>query len=187
MKRAVLLIVVLCAAGPSAGAAVGQSDIYTRVLQAYEQQGSVPPCQFTSAQLQSALHGIDTYGAQYFQDFSSAVQAALTARAAGQCSRAATRKAAITRGASRAKLDVGGVSSPGSGSFPAPIVALAVICVLLALVASVNGVLRWGRFEPPALASWRHSRREAAGRLELAWLDLRDRLGSRAGRGARSR
>jgi hypothetical protein len=46
----------------------------------------IPPCQFTSVQLEAALKGVDTDGAQYFADFTQAIQAALTSRAAEECS-----------------------------------------------------------------------------------------------------
>ena len=36
------------------------ASIYSQVLRAYETNGSIPPCQFTSPQLQSALKGIDS-------------------------------------------------------------------------------------------------------------------------------
>ena len=62
-----------------------RADIYSQVLRTYQAHGSIPPCQFTSAQLSAALKGIDTYGAQYFADFTDAVQAALAERASGGC------------------------------------------------------------------------------------------------------
>src|SRR2546430_2339135 len=81
---AVLLAAVL-SAGPAV--AVGPAEsLYTRVLHAYQANGRIPPCEFTSSQLESALSDVDTYGQQYYADFIGAIQAALTARASGACS-----------------------------------------------------------------------------------------------------
>ena len=73
------MLVVLSAPG-AAGASV-----YSQVLHAYQASGAVPPCRFTTGQLETALSSIDTYGAQYFQDFATAIQNALSARAGGAC------------------------------------------------------------------------------------------------------
>ena len=62
---------------------------YQAVLRAYERQGTVPPCQFSPSQLQSALNGVDSYGAQYFADFTQAIQNAISVRASGSCAASA--------------------------------------------------------------------------------------------------
>jgi hypothetical protein len=85
MRRAlaaIALLGLLAAPVPARASAAGD---YQQVLQVYEREGSIGPCQFTGAQLQAALGGVDTYGAQYFADFTQAVQTALSARAGGAC------------------------------------------------------------------------------------------------------
>jgi hypothetical protein len=73
-------------AAVTAPAAGSPPSAYQAVLHVYEQQSTVPPCQFSPAQLQSALKGVDAYGAQYFADFTQAIQNALSVRASGSCS-----------------------------------------------------------------------------------------------------
>jgi hypothetical protein len=100
-RTAVMIAVAALTLGPAARPSdAGAASDYQRVLQVYERVGSIPPCQFTAAALQTALGGIDTYGAQYFADFTQAVQAALSARAGGAC--------------------VAGGASPASSPGPAP-------------------------------------------------------------------
>ena len=115
-SRVWLAVIVAVPAGrqrrsPRAGLAAGA---YQQVLHVYEREGSIPPCQFTSAQLQSALNGVDTYGAQYFADFTQAIQAALTSRAGGSCAPAR---------APRRSADAGRRGRGRSGRAPADRVA----------------------------------------------------------------
>jgi hypothetical protein len=111
MRRALVLIALGLALAPAGADGTG---IYQQVLQVYEREGSIPACQFTGAQLQAALGGVDTYGAQYFADFTQAVQAALSARAGGAC--------ASVSGASIGPVRVPGspVPPPPGGSLTAP-------------------------------------------------------------------
>ena len=88
------------------------ASAYSKVLGVYEQKGTVPPCQFSSAQLSGALKGIDTYGAQYFQDLTNAIQSALAARAGGACKR--THTAVVAGPPARSS----GSTPGGSGSIP---------------------------------------------------------------------
>jgi GH25 family lysozyme M1 (1,4-beta-N-acetylmuramidase) len=80
-------------------AAAASASVYTEVLNTYQATGSIPPCRFSSGQLSAALKGIDTYGQQYFADFSDAVQSALAARPrrAGPRSRPGARVPAARR------------------------------------------------------------------------------------------
>jgi hypothetical protein len=80
-----LLGVATALAFVSLPASMAQANIYTQVLQVYETNATVPPCQFSSKQLESALKGVNTYGQQYFADFTAAVQTALDQRASGAC------------------------------------------------------------------------------------------------------
>src|SRR2546421_10854773 len=89
MRRALIVLATgltgaVLGSGPAL--ASGASALYTRVLHAYQANGRIPPCEFTSPQLESALSSVDTYGQQYYADFIGAIQTALTARASGACS-----------------------------------------------------------------------------------------------------
>jgi hypothetical protein len=115
-----VLVLATLAAGVPAPAAQAASP-YQTVLRAYEHSGTVPPCQFSGATLAEALKGVDTYGAQYFADFTQAVNDALSVRAAGGCS--------VSRHRARGVAPVGsasggpGASGPGVG-IPAHLGAL---------------------------------------------------------------
>jgi hypothetical protein len=88
MRRAWVVIVSVALSMALPSGVAGAASEYQQVLQVYEREGSVAPCQFSASQLQAALGGVDTYGAQYFADFTQAVQAALISRAGGACSAA---------------------------------------------------------------------------------------------------
>lgn len=120
-------------AAPSAAAASAGS-IYQQVLRAYEAAGSIPPCRFSAAQLQSALSGIDTYGAQYFADFTQAIDTALTARAGGECSGAVAPFPAGRVSDLVARLP--SVTAATSASVPAPLIVLAVLAAGLTLAGA---------------------------------------------------
>jgi hypothetical protein len=97
-------------------AAAAAADVYQQVLQTYERAGTIPACRFTAGQLQTALNGIDTYGAQYFADFTQAIQAALAARAGGECSVAPARSA--TAATSAVPPQPGTSGAPGHPGAP---------------------------------------------------------------------
>jgi hypothetical protein len=172
------------AAAPVATAAGGGS-IYGRVLNAYQTRGTVPPCEFTSEQLERALKGIDTYGAQYFQDFASAVQGALTSRASGTCSGAGGGLPApgAAGDVPAAPLRLGPVGAATGSSLPAPLVIMVLLAALLAIAAATATLVRWRGWEPPWGGAWAHAWGEAGYRLHSGWLDFRDwlRSGSEAG------
>jgi len=158
-------------------AAAGGGGVYQRVLAAYERDGSVPPCQFSSVQLETALKGVDTYGAQYFADFTDAVLSALAQRASGACSpargRSGGRSPAVAGSAASGGALPGSPTAAGDAGLPGPIVLMG----LLALVAVVS-VLLWRLaatlgWEPAWTSTWRHGLAESAFRLtgRLQWLD----------------
>jgi hypothetical protein len=118
-----------------AAAAPAGASTYTDVLHTYQQIGSIPPCRFTSPQLSSALKAIDTYGQQYFADFSNAIQDALAARAAGACSPASARAGVSSPGTRVASPPLpSSVTPPTDGSLPAPIILMTAVIVVVALV-----------------------------------------------------
>ncbi len=122
---------------PSPAAAAGPSA-YQQVLRVYQSQGTVPACRFSGVELADALKGVDTYGAQYFADFTQAVQSALSARAAGACAPApapAPAAAAPVGGVPEPPAHFGSVTAATSAGIPAPLAAMAV----LALAAGLFG------------------------------------------------
>lgn len=178
----VFLVAAALPVGPAWGA--GASALYTRVLHAYQATGRVPPCQFTSPQLASALDQVDTYGQQYYADFIGAITSALDARASGACSGKGqgglttsgrpTGSSGQSRGAPVLPLSV---TAPTRSGLPLPMVLLlgpGALLLALALLA------RWGwqrGSQPRWTAILRHGATEARYRTEGMWLALRDRLG----------
>ncbi len=125
-------------------AAASAASDYQRVLQVYEREGSIPPCQFTAGALQAALGGIDTYGAQYFADFTQAIQSALTARAAGTC---ATGQAAPASSAAGAGTPVppppgGSLTAATGAGVPLPLALLGGAAVIGALTLGARATVR---------------------------------------------
>jgi hypothetical protein len=128
-------------ATPALGASSGA---YQAVLHAYESQGQVPPCQFSGVQLERALQGVDAYGAQYFADFTQAIQTALSVRASGSCS-AAPAAATPTRvaGPVTPPARFGPVIAATGAGIPAPLAVLGGL--LLAVSAIGTGLMVWAR------------------------------------------
>jgi hypothetical protein len=175
-----LVTAVLAVAAPVATADAASS--YSRVLRAYETRGSVPPCQFTSPQLQSALKSIDTYGAQYFADFTNAVQAALTQRASGACAPQHASRSGGTAAAARSTpappLHLGPVTAATGASLPAPILLLAALGAVVALLAAVAGLAWWRGWSPRWAGAWGHALGEAGYRARDTWGEFDDWLRS---------
>jgi hypothetical protein len=168
--------IVLALGLPAASAG---ASIYSQVLRAYETNGSIPPCQFTSPQLQNALKGIDTYGAQYFADFTNAVQDALASRAAGTCSPHPKQPAAVPAGGTHGQpLRLGPVTAATGSSLPAPMLMLAVFGALLAVCGAIGGLAWWRGWSPSWARAWGHAWSEAGHRAGGAWSDFEDWLRS---------
>ncbi len=114
------------------------------MLRAYELTGGVSACQFSSAQLAAALKGVDTYDAQYFQDFTNAINSALGVRAAGGCQKTHARAQPASARATTALAPPGSVTAATDAGVPAPIVLMAVIGGLIALAAAIGSLVRLG-------------------------------------------
>lgn len=165
------MVAVTLAVGSSA-----QASVYERVLHVYQSTGSIPPCEFSSAQLSAALSGVDTYGEQYFADFSDAVQAALAARASGSCARGVRLS---TAGVVPAPLRPGSLTAPTDADLPAPMLLMAAIAaIVLAALGAAAIAGAWG-WDPPWAARWRHSWAEAAYRIGGGLESLGDRWRAR--------
>jgi hypothetical protein len=161
-------------------AAAGTSN-YSRVLRAYQNRGSIPPCQFSSAELQSALKSVDTYGAQYFADFTAAIQTALSARATGVCTGGGTAAIAPSSGVGSPAASPASrlpVTASSGANLPAPIVLLGALAALFASIAAAVGVARARGWDPPWMARWRHAWAEAGYRVGDTWAEFSDWLRS---------
>jgi hypothetical protein len=156
------------------------ASAYSQVLQRYERDGSIPPCAFSSAELASALSGVDTYGAQYFADFTDAITSALTARAGGACLVPHTAAAPAAGGGQTApgRLRIGSLTAATASGVPLPIVLMALIAAAGAVALALAGLLRWRGGEPAWLAGWRHAWGEAGYRAGGAWAGFVDWLRS---------
>ncbi len=177
--RRLTAAVLLLALVPVAAA---RANVYTNVLHVYQRSGSIPPCQFSSEQLSAALRQIDTYGQQYFADFSSAVQNALTARAGGACSAAAPHpsQAALHAPAGIAAPPLPpSATSPSDAGVPAPIVLMTVVIVVVAVVLAGRAIAVASGWEPRWAVRWRHAWGEAGYRVGTSWGDFADWLRGR--------
>ncbi len=176
-SRLVLALVTLLAFP----AIQAQASTYSNVLRSYQKHGSIPACQFSSQQLASALKSVDTYGAQYFADFTTAIQSALAARASGACSSASALAGAASSAQSAAS---GGpvpqiaVTGASDASLPAPIVLMAALAALLTLLGVTFLLATVRGWDPAWAAGWRHAWSEAGYRVGGTWSEFADWLRS---------
>jgi hypothetical protein len=160
-------------AWPAAAAGSGPSSLYSRVLQTYQTHGSIPPCQFTSPQLSSALSSVDTYGQQYYADFIVAIQSALAARAGGACARGHQSTVAHTSGqVSGGPSLPASVTASTSSGVPAPLIALGVAAALLAGATGLAALARRGATP----SEWSHGWAQTRYRVGELWDGLAGRL-----------
>jgi hypothetical protein len=174
ISLAALLVALL------APATLAHASAYTKVLQTYEQTGTIPACKYPSSELGSALKGVDTYGAQYFADFTNAIQAALAARAGGQCGPGGPPHPVGIAGSSptRSPALPGPVTAATDAGLPAPIALMAALAAMFALVAVTVGLMRLRGWDPAWAAAWRHAWGEAGYRAGGIWSEFRDWLRS---------
>ncbi len=160
-----VIAAALLGAPPALAAGTGGGSVQS----VYQSTGTIPPCEFSAAQLSNALHRIDTFDAVYFADFPNAIKAALASRAGGACSR--SRIGAAPSSVADAPLPDLPVTAATNGSIPLPMVLLALIAALGALGAGGTWLLR--RSDPAWAASARHSVAEAGYRLGGVWAELK--------------
>ncbi|HZU60071.1 MAG TPA: hypothetical protein VE983_03855 [Solirubrobacteraceae bacterium] len=158
-------------------AQASSGSISARIRLVYEQDGSIPPCRFTSPELTTAQNAVDAYDLEYFADYIAAIQSALTLRAAGACSpnAAPIGQPASGRTPPAAPLPAT-LTSPTRSGFPAALLLMAILALVLAVLAAL---LTLGHSRGPSYAwldSWRHGRAEARYRAEGMWDTIRDRL-----------
>ncbi|MEA2161433.1 MAG: hypothetical protein QOD66_3813 [Solirubrobacteraceae bacterium] len=177
-RRLALLTLAVVLLAPVSGA---QASDYSRVLQSYQQNGSVPPCRFTTSQLSGALKGVNLYGAQYFADFTAAIRNALSARAGGSCLTHPVRAGGVPGGPpanSNLGLPPGTVTAPTQAGVPAPILLLGALAAALALISAFTALARWRGTEGLFLPWWRHLWKESGYRAGGVWAEFVDWLRS---------
>jgi hypothetical protein len=174
MRRSSLVAIALLAVALPTGAAA-RSNVYTRMFNQYSSSGTVNPCAFSAAQLNTVLKSIDLYQQAYSADFPNAIERALADRASGSCSNHGPA-AAPAAGSTDAPIKLGPLTAATNAPLPAPIVILAALAgafVLLAAGAAVSRARGWdSRWGPAA----RQSFGEAGHRIEGALQDASDRL-----------
>jgi hypothetical protein len=173
-KRFPAAILVGLALWPASAAASGPSSLYGRVLRVYQTEGSIPPCQFTSPQLSSALNSVDTYGQQYYADFIAAIDLALSARASGTCGKGHhhTTAARVSGNVPRAPRLPTSITASTSSGMPPPLVALGAAVALLAGAAGLAALAR----RRGAPSDWGHGWAETRYRLGGLWSGVAERL-----------
>ncbi|MDQ6605049.1 MAG: hypothetical protein M3Z06_00705 [Actinomycetota bacterium] len=179
-RRTVLCLTVLAALVlPS----LAQANAYRDVLAAYQSNGAVPPCRFSSHKLSAAIKEEDTYDAQYFADFTNSIETALESRASGQCpargssaSLAPSPEGGLTGGptAPGDGLHLGSLTAATGSGIPAPIVLMGLIVLAVGLVGVGVGLAGSGGWDPAWAAAWRHGLGEAGYRLSAILADFRD-------------
>jgi hypothetical protein len=176
LRLAALLAGVLVSGLVAPPATYARQSAYGQVLHQYEQSGNIPACMFSSAQLSSALKGVDTYGAQYFADFTGAIQAALAARASGQCAPSSGARSASIPPIHRNlhSPEITSATAPTHSGLPLPIVLMAILAGAFMLVVAGVGVARLRGWDPAWAAAWRHSWGEAGYRAGGVWEEFRD-------------
>ena len=158
--------------------ATARASPYTTVLHVYQAEGSIPPCRFSSPELAAALSGIDTYGQQYFADFTQAVQAALAERASGACTPGALAHVQISAVAAPRTPVPASVTSPTDANIPAPILAMAGIAIVFAVSLGFGAAVRGFGWDPPWAAAWRHAWGEASYRAGAGLEEFADWWGT---------
>jgi hypothetical protein len=179
------LATVAASCGASTGVASAASNAYVQILNEYSETGQIPPCQFTSTQLNDALKSVDLYGQAYVADFPNAIQAALNDRASGGCNRTRLSRSGISNveaviagsggGGPALELRPGSVTAATDSSLPAPILILAVLAGSSVLLAAGTALARARGWDPAWAAAVRHSLGEAGYRLGGAFEELRGR------------
>ncbi len=186
-----------------AATAYASGSILEAIAGAYSANGgTIPACEFTSAELAAAEGQAGGAGQQYAADLLAAIQRALAAQASGACSKATTTTTTTTttltqpaapppsapppilqppappRAAapslSPAHVPVRSISSSSGAGLPAPLWILFVAGLLAAIAGTAAVAVRLGGWDPPLLAGARHSWAEAGYRVSGVWADFAD-------------
>ena len=182
----VVLLAILVVPGAGAGA-----DPFTAVEQVYAQTQVIPPCEFSSRELNQAQSTIPNDDAQYEQDLVAAIEQARQERADGACR--ATRHVAakavtvpvgtpapppaapLGRGT---PLVAGSVLAATDSGPPAPFAILEIFGFLFLAATAVLCAARLRGWDPAWTARAGHLWNEAGHRVSGVWSEFGDRLRS---------
>ena len=176
MRRSRFVAIALLAAVALPTAAAARPNIYTRMFNDYSSSGAVSPCAFTAAELNTVLKSIDLYQQAYSSDFPNAIERALADRASGACANGGATTASSAGGSTGGPLKLGPLTAATDAPLPAPIVILAALAGVFALLAVGAVVIRARGWDPPWGPAARQSLGEASYRIEGALQDASDRL-----------
>jgi hypothetical protein len=173
---ALVLVLVLGFLGMLALAVPGvaAADAYTTIDRVYNQNnGTIPLCRFSNAQLQAALSQAPTYEQEYLADFTDAVQLRISAQANGECKSGSAlstlaRTTPLAQPAGRTPALPASITSSSGAGIPLPLLIGGLIAVICLTGTLLIAGLRWMAIEPRWLTSTRHSLDEAGHRLGLS-------------------
>jgi hypothetical protein len=160
-----LLLVLLSSALLLAPAAAVAASAYTAVERVYAATGSVPPCRFSSTELEAALRETPTYDLEYSGDFPAAIQSALSARAAGACTPHRTAAVVPAGPPPATPRPPASVTAATASPAPWPLVLAASVLAAALLAGTLAAALRRSGSDPRWVQALRHSWREAEWRL----------------------
>jgi hypothetical protein len=175
------------AKGSSSASAPALSSSAT-IAQTYSQTSTIPPCEFSPAELQLAESSASNNELQYDQGFLAAIEEARQQQASGACAHAGSSSTAPSAAAGTpapapaaplargAALHVGSPTAATSSGLPAPMVILLVFLGVLTVSGLGLGTARLRGWDPPWAARTRHSWSEAGYRLAGIWSEFVDWL-----------
>ncbi len=92
--RVISFVLLALVAAPSAQAATADEKIANQVFTDYTKDGRIDPCDYTTAELETALDNVAPNIVQYASDYPAAIRRALRFRARGECDEDAAAPAA---------------------------------------------------------------------------------------------
>jgi hypothetical protein len=164
------------------------SNPFATVSQTYAVRHTIPPCQFSAADLARAQSSVPNDDRQYEQDFVAAIEQARQEQASGACAVTRTSTGTATTPAStpvppvlpppgeNAALHAGSPTAATDSGWPAPIVILMVLGGLLAVAGAALATTRLRGWDPAWAAGIRHSWAEAGYRVTGIWSEFGDWL-----------
>ncbi|MDQ6803868.1 MAG: hypothetical protein M3065_02620 [Actinomycetota bacterium] len=171
----------------STGAVATVSSPFATVSQTYALRHTIPPCQFSPADLARAQSSVPNDDRQYDQDFVAAIEQARQEQASGACASRPASASAVTPASTpapppvaalgqNAALHVGSATAATGSGFPAPIVILLVLAGLLGVTAAALATARMRGWDPAWAARVGHSWAEAGYRVSAITSEFADWL-----------
>jgi hypothetical protein len=165
-----------------------EANAFTSVEQVFAQAQTVPPCEFSSAELNQAQSTIPNDDQQYEQDLVAAIEQARLERANGACSRRRAIGATVTlpmgtpvppsasASGPSTLLRLGSTTAATDSGPPAPIVILVILGLLALSGGGALWVARLRGWEPAWAVRVGHSWSEAGYRVSGIWSEFSDWL-----------